>query len=361
MGRTTIVENGGTLIIPMSGSVGILFAAQGSQLTAHTPTRARIAHAALTPVSFMYIGRSPALGVLREQLGQANRELLTVLVALEAVNASGFANGAAIRMAWADDAERQRAVRHARRFVYDAALARVVDVLDAYLGSLRRQDAFVAAMPALGVPERSIKARLETLVEALRLEITLEVALTHLAIQWRNRRLHSGSTNRLEQRYVGALRSGVEVLRRDYGGLDPHTLLRHFDSSRSPRLREVAAFSRGARALASQLDRAVVLATHPVAYATELLSASFRDGSDGAERLTSIWSTPPEKRRGKLAQQLRTLGFRDRPIVEGQTPLAEDWLEDLSRAGNREAAARFGLVEERERGRDQQMIEEEGR
>jgi hypothetical protein len=309
----------------------------------------------------MFIGRSPALGVLREQLGQANRELLTVLVALEAVRAGGLEERGTIRVRWADDAEREQAVRHARRFVHDAALGRIVDALDAYLGALRRQDAFVAAVPALGTPERSIKARLEALIDAMHLEPTLEVALTHLAIQWRNRRLHSGSTNRLEQRYVGVLRGGAERLRSAYGGLDPQSLLRHFDASRSPRLREVAAFSRGARSLAAQLDRALVMATHPVAYATELLSASFRAGSDGAARLASVWSTPPEKRRGKLTQLLRTLGFRDRPTVEGQAPLADDWLEDLSRASNREAAALFGLVEERERTRHQHVIREEDR
>jgi hypothetical protein len=284
-----------------------------------------------------------------------------VLVALEAVKAGGLAKDATIRVTWADDAQREQAVRHARRFVYDAALGRIVDAFDAYLGSLRRQDAFVAAVPALGTPERSIKARLETLVEALHLDSTLEVALTHLAIQWRNRRLHSGSTNRLEQRYVGVLRGCATTLGTDYGGIDPHALLRHFDSSRSPRLREVAAFSRGARTLASQIDRALALATHPVAYATELLAASFRQGGDGAARVASMWSAPPEKRRGKVAELLRTLGFRDRAIADGQAALAEDWLDDLSRASSREAAARFGLVEERERTRAEHALKENDR
>ena len=97
----------------------------------------------------------------------------------------------------------------------------------------------------------------------------------------------------------------------------------------------------------------------PVAIAQELLRDRFsevarlRDDVDGAaDRLESVWSQPAEKRRGRLEQLLRAGGFRNRPIADGQTALDGEWLDDLARTGQREAAARFGMLEERGRERE---------
>jgi hypothetical protein len=300
----------------------------------------------------MYLTRSPALPALRAQLAQSSRELATVLLGLEAVRGADPAS-------WGGAVERDTAVRHARRFVFDAALGRIVDAMDGYLARLRRIEAFTTQVPALATQERSVKARLDALVEGLNAECTLELALAHLAIQWRNRRLHTGSANRLEQRYVAKIRASDDVLASRHGGLTAALLLDHFEASRSPRPRELSALGRAARETCAALDRALLVAVPAVPLAAELLRARFtevaglRDDADGAaDRLESVWSQPAEKRRGRLEQLLRGAGFRNRAIADGQVALDGEWLDSLARSGQREAAARFGLVEERGRERD---------
>lgn len=298
----------------------------------------------------MYLVRSPAIATLRAQLDQAGRELVTVLAGLEMLASSrGPSAEGRGPLPWTDDVTREQAVRHARRFAHDAALARVVDALDAWLARLRQVRAFCDAVPPLGTQERGVKARLEALAEGLDADCTPELALAHLAIQWRNRRLHSGAANRLEQRYVATLRGDADLLASRHG-LAPDALLAHFDASRSPRLRELTALSRATREACTQLDHALVAATSAEGYAQEALAGWFRDAEradDAGERLAAVWATPPEKRRGRLEHLLRTLGYRDRPVREEQAALSEDWLASLAAAGHREAAARFGLVEER--------------
>jgi hypothetical protein len=300
----------------------------------------------------MYLTRTPALPALRAQLAQSNRELGTVLLGLEAVRASD-PDG------WGGADARDAAVRHARRFVFDAALGRIVDALDGYLSRLRRIDVLVTEVPALATHERSVKARLDALAEGLRAELTLELSLAHLAIQWRNRRLHTGSANRLEQQYVAKIRASDDMLAARHGGLTASLLLDHFATSRSPRPRELSALGRATRETCVTLDRALLVAVPPVVLASELLRARFvevarlREDDDGAaDRLESIWTQPAEKRRGRLEQLLRGGGFRNRPIADGQTALDGEWLEALAQSGAREAAARFGLLEERGRERD---------
>ena len=68
----------------------------------------------------MYLTRTPALPALRAQLAQSSRELGTVLLGLEAVRGAD-------PVTWGGVVERDTAVRHARRFVFDAALGRIVD------------------------------------------------------------------------------------------------------------------------------------------------------------------------------------------------------------------------------------------
>lgn len=312
----------------------------------------------------MHLGRTPALGELRAQLAQTQRELVTVLTGLDAIRAgrSAHADGAGPRTPWRDETEREQSVRHARRFVCDAALGRIVDALDGYLSALRRMEALAAGTPRFAaLPERSVKARLDALSEdldpALREgDCRFELALAHLAIQWRNRRLHSGAANRLEQRHVAALRADTSEACAAYGGVRADALLEHFDESRSPRLREIAGLARAVAVLGARLDRAAVGVAVPERYAEEALARAFcESGREGARRLADLWGRPPEKRLGKLRQVLKTLGFREQAVTDGQPALADGWLDDLAAGSYREAAARLGLVEEREAPRDDDL------
>lgn len=302
----------------------------------------------------MYLGLTPALQELQARLGQGNRELATVLVGLEMVRAGEGILVAIPRLAWEDDADREQSVRHARRFVHDAALGRIVDALDEYLASVRREPAFAASAPEFAAAqERSVKSRLEALAKDLGVACTLELALAHLAIQWRNRRLHSGAGNRLEQRYVAVIRSGGTLSSSQSHGLDATRLLDHFASSRSPRVRELAVLTRATSATAALLDRALVIAATPTAVAEGILKGAIQEeGEPGKPILSELWSHPREKRRTKVQHLLRTRGFRDEPLAPDQTKLADEWLDDLVASGYREAAARFGLVEERSVMRD---------
>ena len=297
----------------------------------------------------MYLGRTPALQELRTRLGQGNRELATVLVGLEMVRAGEGIPASVPRLAWEDDADREESVRHARRFVHDAALGRIVDALDEYLAGVRREPAFAAAAPEFAAAqERSVKSRLEALAKDLDVSCTLELALAHLTIQWRNRRLHSGAGNRLEQRYVAAVRAGD----------GPTRLLEHFESSRSPRVRELGVLTRATSAAAAQLDRALVVAATPTAVAEGVLTRAFQaPGEHGTQRLAELWRHPREKRRTKVQHLLRTHGFRDEPVSPEQASLDAEWLDHLVACGYREAAARFGLVEERSASRGDEREE----
>ncbi|HYD53406.1 MAG TPA: hypothetical protein VEA99_12290 [Gemmatimonadaceae bacterium] len=303
----------------------------------------------------MFIRRTPAFVVVRAQLAQSSRELATVLVGLEAVRTGAASPPAGFRPPWDDEAARESAVRHARRFAFDAALARIVDALDGYLARQRATEPLAAAVPALATQERSVKARLDAIWEGLDLDCTLEQALAHLAIQWRNRRWHSGSANRLEQRYVAKIRASAFELRARHGGLTPERLLDHFEASRSPRPRELSALARATGEACGQADRGLLLAVSPAAWAEHVLRERFADAErrEGEARLEEVWKQPPEKRRGRLEHLLRASGFRNRALAESQRALDDTWLESLARCGAREAAARFGLLDERSEQREE--------
>jgi len=291
----------------------------------------------------MYLVRTPALRALRGQIAQTGHELATVLRGLDGLAAER------------EDGARDVAVRHARRFAFDAALARIVDALDGYLAALRGVDAFAEAVPALATHERSVKARLDALLEGVGVECTLEVALAHLAIQWRNRRSHTGSTNRLEQRYVAKIRAAEPQLVAHARGMTAKRLLDHFEASRSPRPRELAALARAVRESCAQADGALVLVADPEAYATWALRSAFTvEGAagDAPARLEQVWAQGPDKRGGRLAQLLRERGFAESPAAAEQGELPDEWIDDLAHSGVREVGARLGLLEERREGRD---------
>ncbi len=259
--------------------------------------------------------RTSARTAFKDLLGQANHFLITILVGLESVRKGDAKIDEEFRTSW-NPQDATRSAERSRSFVLDLALIRAVDALDTYMMLFRRrpytitsQD-FARRMDGTG---QKISKRLEVFCEFLAPLPSEKVAFLKLAIDWRNRRVHSLADEMLEKSSEKELLHHAGSLRAEHSGLDIHELLKHYKAGEPPTFKEAASIIRLVHSSVAHFDAELLLKLDIEEYVRDALriklSTAVSSNPEAALKraCAKIWGSS-EKKHAKVIRALRLIG-----------------------------------------------------
>lgn len=262
----------------------------------------------------MIIKHTRARTEAKKLLGDTNHLLITLLIGVEGVRTGAVTKSPLFNVTWSPRDLNSTASR-ARRFARAAALSWSVDALDAYLGNLAVKSTYdlsgINSAINDQLTQRSVFRKLESISSAISLPLTPELALTHLAIQWRNNLVHYVAENELDVEYRKKIRtclvaSAVEPNK--FGNIDGDRLLLDFNNNGHPTFKAVAAFVQSINTLIESIDGIILPSLKVSAYVDGLIRSSGTTQA-GVARLTKLWAiSVPSQRAKSISQLLSSLG-----------------------------------------------------
>ena len=182
--------------------------------------------------------------------------------------------------------------------------------MDAYLSNLSVKSIYdLSAMDAAindQLTQRSVFKKLESITAAAELPLTTEIALTHLAIQWRNNMVHYVAENPLDVQYRTQIRTNLVANNANpnkFGNIDGNRLIKDFNDNKHPTFKAVAAFVQSINSLIETIDESVLKFLDVAAYVDGLIR-SYGATSAGVTSMTKLWAIPDLPQRAKSIKQL---------------------------------------------------------
>lgn len=267
--------------------------------------------------------RTHARKVFKGLLGQANHFLITILVGL-----NGVRNGTArldeeFRTSW-NPRDVKRSAERSRSFVLDLALIRAIDALDLYMMLSRRKPCALTSHEFMQCMDRTgqkISKRLDVFTKFLPPLAQEQFAFLKLAIDWRNRLVHSLAGENLENSYEEVFLSRAESLRTEHSGLDVNELLTRYKARESPSFKDAASVIRLSHNAVSHFDAHLLSGLDIERYVREAIRIELTDSSNtdaGLKRAcTKIWGNP-DKRRAKAIRALRFVGVHQTSEIKAR-------------------------------------------
>jgi hypothetical protein len=153
---------------------------------------------------------SPARRSFKRAAGHDNHFLITVHVGLAAVQAGTAKLPTGMRVGW-DPHDYEASAERSRGFANKAALAWMIDTLEAYLDFLRVEPDFARhgiREGLLGAIDRQegIAGKIRTVASDTGQRGTPEAVLAEIGVAWRNRLVHQKATGKIKGELVGAAR-----------------------------------------------------------------------------------------------------------------------------------------------------------
>jgi len=255
------------------------------------------------------LNRTHARWAFKDLLGQANHFLITILVGLNGVKSKQIKMDEEFRTSW-NPQDAKRSAERSRVFALDLSLVRAVDALDTYMMmSVRKPCAildedFIAAM---GATKRSVANRLDVFDKYLPSISDGQKALLKLAIEWRNRRVHSLSNDRMDRAQRKVISDFQSTLSEKYSGLSAAELLTHFDSGAAPTFKEAASIIRLCHQTVEHYDAHILRRLPLTRYLCDAVTMILSEGGgDLRPAISRIWDHP--KREAKALRLLRLAG-----------------------------------------------------
>jgi hypothetical protein len=186
--------------------------------------------------------RTHARAAFKDLLGQANHFLITLLVGLGAVSDETAKLDEEFRTSW-NPRDVKKSAERSRQFALDLALVRAIDALDTYMMQARRHPTalpspqFASAMDGAG---QKVSKRLETFSTFLEPLAARQQLFLKLAIDWRNRRVHSLANDTLTGEEQRELLSYSGKLNEDHRGLDVKMLIARYRANEAPSFKDAA-------------------------------------------------------------------------------------------------------------------------
>jgi len=264
------------------------------------------------------LNRTHARWAFKDLLGQANHFLITILVGLNGIRRNKIEFDEEFRTSW-NPKSAFRSAERSRIFALDLSLVRAIDALDTYfMLSVRKPCAllpsFVSAMDGTG---RSVAKRLEVFdCQLPQLRNSHKVAL-EVAIEWRNRRVHSLSDDRIDKAMRTTLIDDTRRFEEKHSGLNIRELLSHFDAGLSPTFKEAASIIQLCHEAVRSYDAKILDQINVTRYVSDaVLMLLEQGGPDLTRPIMRVWDNP--KREAKALRLLRLAGVSETDILTGR-------------------------------------------
>lgn len=281
--------------------------------------------------SNMYeLNRTQARRAFKDLLGQANHFLITILVGLNGVRNGKIGIEEEFRTSW-NPKSVERSAERSRIFVLDLALIRAIDALDTYMMmSARRPCAFpntglASAMDGTG---RSVARRLDVFDQELQCLAAHHKAILSVAIEWRNRRVHSLSRDKINRSVFQLIRQEAVNFRQEYSGLEVEEFIKHFNAADAPTFKEAAAVIRLTHEAVSRFDEFLLRELPVERYLSDalLLFLEERNGSP-SRTIKKIWDHPKKHR--KAIRLLGLVGVNETDTLSGRR-VPDEFVDELT-------------------------------
>jgi hypothetical protein len=290
--------------------------------------------------------RTHARAAFKDLLGQANHFLITLLVGLGAVRDGTATLDEEFRTSW-NPHDVTRSAERSRQFALDLSLVRAIDALDTYMMQARRSPtalsslAFASAMDGTG---QKVSKRLEVFSTYLKPLPVKQQLFLKLAVDWRNRRVHSLANETLTSDELKELLQYSEELAEDHRGLDVKALMVRYRANEAPSFKDAASVIKLAQIAVKNFDSQLLSGLEIESYLRGLIvrALDLPSESNGRAALRNAcfktWGDP-EKRVTKSIRILRMVGVHPTDKLEGrQVP---DELVEKIAAMNPELAFKY--------------------
>lgn len=280
----------------------------------------------------------------KENAGQNNHFLITILVGLDAVGAGCAARNPGFSTTW-EPRDLGASAARSRDFAIKTSLSWIVDLLNVY----RKE---VASIAGCSVGDKLQKlddldgaeAKLMGLVQAVGLPQSPEVLLSRLAINWRNRTVHSSSAGRrLNRSLASRLLACRSELLEQHSGLDVQLTIERYDNGQAPTFKDVATMISGVQRTVRDIDVALITSVDLESFADDVIRRYLSDSKD-SNVVPKLWPGSPEK----TAQRLTTL-LRQHGMAVSEDPsdpaLARNYLSEVASLAPRQAKQRYLAAE----------------
>ncbi|SDJ08329.1 hypothetical protein SAMN05444157_1647 [Frankineae bacterium MT45] len=305
------------------------------------------------PAATLCLAESPARRAFKAMAGQNNHFLITLLVGLSAVESGSADLPTEFRTSWAPH-DRHRSATRSREFAIKAALAWLVDALDAYVRNLGRPPAVSteemrANLDASDKAMQGVSGRLQVIAAATGQERSAEAVLMELAIVWRNRLVHQHASSQVRKATEKAATALAPRYLDDYQGLVVGDLLERLKrkTATSPTFKEVAAIIRAAHRFVERTDLYLLTHLDADSYLREVLRqylAEDKVANPASVRIRAgnVWGKSPDRCRSTLMQIAYNNGFSPaKTAAPNKATLAS--LEELVGLTPAQAIERLGV------------------
>ena len=265
------------------------------------------------------LNRTKARHAFKDLLGQANHFLITILVGLNGVRSNQVTIDSEFNTSW-NPKNKINSADRSRQFALDMGLVRAVDALDTYMMMSARKprsiegNEFRSAMDGTG---KSVSKRLTVFCDFLTpLQESHKEAL-HIAIDWRNRRVHSLARDTVENSALRTVNSDAERFKSSYSGLCISEFVRNYRSNLTPSFKETAAIIRMTHEAVEIFDQKILENLDVERYLTEFIALVLGEDKEHKHHSTSkIWGS--DKKEDKVIRLLRLAGVNSTEFVKGR-------------------------------------------
>lgn len=207
----------------------------------------------------MYLVKSPAVNLVKTNMGQNNHFLITCLVGLDLVKNSKVIPPPAFSPQWQPSSLEISALR-SREYVLNSSLAWIVDCMEGYFFAINKKPNFIENDELRNTLNgekisRSVFLKINLFGDHLSLNQDPSFCLAHLAIAWRNRVVHSEASNDISSEHREILIRNASLLEERHSGLIVEDMLKDFDSGQAIKHKIVSSFCKATQDLLYEIDR----------------------------------------------------------------------------------------------------------
>ncbi|MGG7462929.1 hypothetical protein [Plantibacter sp. YIM 135347] len=302
----------------------------------------------------LFIKATSARKQFKKNAGQNNHFLITLLIGVDAVRSGHAKRGEEFSTSWAPH-DVARSADRSREYALVTSIAWITDLVDVYRSSTIKLPGLFMQPEIAAINNLDGRAlKLAALAKHLDLNDIPEHHLTAFAIAWRNRFIHSDSSNRLNSQLKARLTTFASFYSETHRGLDILESIERFNENLTPRFKEVASMIAAAQSLVRQLDAEAVkridLATASESIIAEHLTKITANSETALPKrdsnaVTKIWPGSPSKSSDRITQILIQSGFsRGEAENAGGNSLDPHYFEALTQLTAAEARKRFLLA-----------------
>ncbi|RKI85061.1 hypothetical protein D7V83_05280 [bacterium 0.1xD8-71] len=255
----------------------------------------------------MKIMKSYALKKFKNEIGQANHFLITILVGLDGVKSGKVVKNDEFDAAW-NPKDVVNSANRSRIYTIKSSLAWVVDCLDMYLRLCNRKprllsDELSRKFDGTG---HSVYEKYKLICEKYTVS-EIDEAVVDLLICWRNRMTHFEADNDILKVSRNILTTGLsegEMTTKYH--LDTKQMLNSFDKKECPKFKEMAFMIRRTISFVESLDKILLNDVDISVFLEDMLCNELKNNPAA---FNGIFSTVGDKRRQKIIQFIKSRGF----------------------------------------------------